>query len=220
MNNIVLIAIETIVCYLMLILLYKKFKTDGVYVFAIIATLMSCILNLKQINIISATVPLGFGVTTSIIIGGNLITQKRGPEELTTYIILVLVTALLSCCFLNLTGLMESSIYNEAANESYNRIFKYNLRIYIGLIISLILCIWLSGKIYHLLKRMQNKIIISNIFTVVIIELLENVIFVLIAYLFEYDAINIILCLIFRYMIKTIVGVFGTIPLYIANKIK
>lgn len=220
MNNIILIAIEMIVCYTTLILLYKKFKTDGIYAFAIIATLTSCILNLKQINILSATVPLGFGSTTSIIIGGNLITQKRGLDELKTYLALILVTALLSCCILNLTGLMESSMYNFEANESYNKIFKYNLRIYIGLIISLILCTWISGKFYHILKRLQNKIIISNIFTLIIVELLENVIFVLIAYLFEYEAIDLILCVVFRYMIKTIIGVFGTIPLYIASKIR
>ena len=209
-----------IICYTSILLLNKKYKTDGLYVYAIIATFLSCIMSLKQIDILSATVPIGFGVTMSLVIAGNIITQKRGPEEIKTYIVLILVTALISCCFLNMSGLMESSDYNKFANKSYDSIFEYNLRVYIANIISIILAVWLNSKLYYELKKIKNKIIISNIFSIVIIELLENIIFVLIAYLFEYEPINIILCIIFRYMIKSVIGIIGTIPIYISNKFK
>lgn len=218
LRNILLIVGEVFVCYTALTLLSKKYKTDGIYVYAIIATFMSCIMSLKKISIMNVSVPLGFGVTTSLIIAGNLITQRRGKEEIRTFLSLVLVTALLSCCFLNLSGLMESSEYNKFANKSYDSIFTYNLRVYIALIVSIILSSWLSSKLYYLIKRLQNKIILSNIFSIIIIELLENTLFILIAYLLEYKAIDLILCLIFRYMIKTIIGLLGTIPLYIASK--
>lgn len=218
MRNIILIAAEVLVCYITLLILSKKYKTDGIYVYSIIATFISCIMSLKKIDIMGVSVPVGFGVTTSLIIAGNLITQKRGPEELKTYISLILVTSLVSCCFLNLSGLMESSDYNKFANKSYDSIFEYNLRVYLALITSILSSVWLSSKLYYLLKRLQNKIILSNIFSVIIIELLENIIFILIAYLFEYETIDIILCLIFRYTIKTFIGILGTIPIYISNK--
>jgi len=218
MRNIILILLEVLVCYVSLLILAKKYKTDGIYVYAIIATFLSCIMNLKQIEIMTISVPIGFGVTTSLIIAGNLITQKKGPEELKTYIILILITALISCCFLNLSGLMESSDYNKFANKSYDSIFEYNLRVYIALIISIIMSTWLSSKLYYLIKRLKNKIILSNIFSIIIIELFENIIFIVVAYLFEYEAIDLILCLVFRYMIKTVIGIIGTIPLYIGNK--
>lgn len=218
-RNLLLVVAEVLVCYISLIVLSKKYKTDGMYVYAVIATFMSCILSLKKISIMNISVPIGFGVTTSIIIAGNLITQRRGKEEIRTFLSLILVTALVSCCFLNLSGLMESSEYNVFANKSYDSIFTYNLRIYIALIVSLIFSTWLSSKLYYLIKRLQNKIVLSNIFSIIIIELMENILFILIAYLFEYKAIDIILCLIFRYTIKTIIGILGTIPIYIANKI-
>jgi len=220
MRNIILVLLEVIICYTSILLLNKKYKTDGLYVYAIIATFLSCIMSLKQIDILSATVPIGFGVTMSLVIAGNIITQKRGPEEIKTYIVLILVTALISCCFLNMSGLMESSDYNKFANKAYDSIFEYNLRVYIANIISIILAVWLNSKLYYELKKIKNKIIISNIFSIVIIELLENIIFVLIAYLFEYEPINIILCIIFRYMIKSVIGILGTIPIYISNKFK
>lgn len=220
MINIILIFIEMIICYVLLLLLCKKFKTDGIYVYGIIATFISCIMSLKQIELMGVNVPIGFAVTTSLIIAGNMITQKRGPEELKTYLSLVLVTALISCSFLNLSGIIDSSEYNKLANISYDNIFKYNLRIYLGLTISIIISIYLSSKLYYLLKRLQNKIILSNIFSIIIIELLENILFVFIAYLFEYEPIDLILCLVIRYMIKTVIGLVGTIPIYIANKYK
>lgn len=218
MINILLIFAEVIICYLAMIILNKKYKTDGLYVYAVIATFLSCIMSLKQIDILSITVPIGFGVTTSLLIAGNIITQKRGPEEIHTYIILILVTALISCCFLNMSGLMESSNYNLYANKSYDSIFEYNLRVYIANVIAIITSVWISSKLYYMLKRIKNKIIISNIFSITIVELLENILFVLIAYLFEYEIVNIILCIIFRYMIKTVIGIIGTIPIYITNK--
>ena len=158
MRNIILIALEVLVCYLSIIFLNKKYKTDGLYVYAIIATFLSCIMRLKQIDILNTTVPLGFGVTTSLIIAGNIITQKRGPEEIKTYIALILVTALVSCCFLNMSGLMEISDYNKYANKSYDSIFKYNLRVYLATIISIITSVWLNSKLYYTLKRIENKI--------------------------------------------------------------
>ena len=201
-----------------MLVLYKKYKTDGLYVYGIIATFAACIMSLKQIDIMSVTVPIGFATSISIIVAGNLITQKRGPEELKTYLSLILITALVSCCFLNLSGLIKSRKFNEMANKSYDSIFKYNLRIYLALIISTLISTYLSSKIYYLIKRLQNKIILSNIFSIIIIELLDNVLFTLIAFLFDYELVDLMLCLVFRYMIKTIIGLLGTIPLYIANK--
>lgn len=219
MKNIYLIILEVLICYISLIFLYKKYKTDGIYVYGIIATLLSCIMSLKQIDIINISVPLGFGLTTSLIIGGNILTQKHGIESIKTYLILILITSLISCSFLNLTGLMKESDYIIFANKSYNSIFKYNLRVYLALIISLIISIYFESKLYYSLKRYQNKIVLSNILSIIIIELLDNILFVLIAYLFKYEIINIVLCIIIRYMIKVLIGILGTIPIYIAKKI-
>ena len=218
MNNIILIFLEMIVCYLTIIFLNKKYKTDGLYVYGIIATFMSCIMSLKQIHVFGVPIPVGFGVTTSLLITGNIITQKKGPNSLKTYLILIIVTALISCCFLNISGIMEDSTYNKFANKSYDSIFKYNLRIYFANIISILVAIFLGSKLYYLIKRINNKIILSNIFSVVIIEFLDTIIFMLIAYLFEKDLVSLILAIIFRYLIKMVIGIIGTITIYITNQ--
>ena len=218
MRNILLIIAEMLVCYSLMLILSKKYKTDGLYVYGIVATFTTCIISLKSIDIMNIPVPIGFASSISIIVAGNLITQKRGPEELKTYLSLILITSLVSCSFLNLSGLMEPSKFNEMANNSFNSIFKYNLRMYLALIFSITISTYLSSKIYYLIKRLQNKIILSNIFSIIIVEFLDNIIFVLIAYLLSYEPIDLVLCIVFRYMIKTLIGLLGTIPLYISNK--
>ena len=218
MTNLILIIIEIIICYLLMYIVIKKYDDQGIYTYAVIVTISACIMTLKKISIMGVNIPAGFGLTTSLIVSSNLITQRKGKEELKKYLAIIFLSGIIGFSFLNLSGLLESSKYNYIANESYNNIFIYSIRIYIALIISLIISIWASNRIFYLIKRIYNKIVISNILSIIIVELIENIIFVLIAYLFEYSYIDIILCIVLRYIIKTIVGIIGTIPLYMLNK--
>ena len=49
-------------------------------------------------------------------------------------------------------------------------------------------------------------------------EFIDNIIFMLIAYLFTMDTYNLILAIILRYIIKLIIGIFGTIPILMTKK--
>lgn len=219
MINTILIFAETILCYIAFVALYKKYKTDGLYIFAIFATFIACVMNLKTIEIMNIGVPLGLGITTSIVLAGNLITQRQGLEEIKNYVLIILITGVVAFGTLNLSGMLNSSEYNYLANKAYDNIFVYNIRMYLALIVSTITSVYLSTNLFYTIKRIKNKIILSNIFSIIITEFFENIIFVLIAYLFEYKGIDIILCIIFRYTIKSVIGMLGTIPLYIANKL-
>ena len=218
MINIALVLVESIICYIVFTLLFKKYKTDGIYVFAIIATFIACVMNLKTISIMNISVPLGFGVTTSIILGANLITQRQGLIEIKNYLLIVIITGIVACGILNISGMISISDYNYLANKAYDNIFVYNIRIYWALIVSLTISFIISTRLFYTIKRLKNKIVLSNVFSIIITEFVENIILILIAYLFEYQTIDLILCIIFRYTIKIIIGILGTIPLYIANK--
>lgn len=220
MINILLNIAEIIVSYLLLMLLSKKYKKEGIYIFAIIAILLSNIINLKQISIMNISVPIGFGITTSIIIGLNILIQQNGKEETNNYLLIILISSISSYLFLSISGLISGSEYNFLANKSFDNIFNNNTRVYFALTLSLLLSLYLDSNLYYIIKKLKNKIILSNIFSIIIVEFFENIIFVLLAYLFNYETLDLILCIIFRYIIKTTIGLFGTIPLYIANKNK
>lgn len=219
MRNYIILITEMLLCYVFITILYKKYKTDGLLSYSVTATIISTILSKQEIDILNTEVPLGMGITISLVIVANIITQNRGKDEVNNLLLLVLVTSLTSYCFLSLSGMINPSMINEYANKSYDSIFQYNIRLYLANTISLLLSIYLSSRIYYSLKRIKNKIIISNVFSILIVEFVDNIIFIVISYLYIKEIPQIILALVLRYMIKTAMGLIGTIPIYIIKKI-
>ena len=218
MINLILILLEAIICYAVLMLIFKKYEKEGIYLYAIIATVVSSIMCLKHISIMEINVPLGLGVTTSLIIGGNILTQKYGKEAIKNYLIMIFISSLIANSFLNMSSMLINSKYALVSNEAYNVIYNYNIGLEVALLVSLIVSTLVSSEIYYLLKRIQNKIIISNMFSIIIVEFIENIIYVFIAYLLEFSTIEIALCIVFRYIIKVLIGMAGTIPIMVVSK--
>ena len=152
MLNIILIICEVIVAYIAMILLYKKYKTDGLITYTIIATIISNLMCLKKIDMLNTELPLGLGITMSILIAINIITQNKGKEEVNNFLVIILVSSIVSLCFFNLSGLIESADINKYANKSYDSIFTYNLRIYLANTITLLVTAFLSSRLYFMLK--------------------------------------------------------------------
>jgi len=217
MRNFIVLGIEVLVCFIAIIILYKKYKTDGLISFVMIATIIATFLSRQEIDVLNTEIPLGMGLTMSIIIAANIITQNKGLEEVNNILLLVLVSSLVSCCLLNLSGIINPSTLNEFANKSYDSIFEYNIRIYIANTLSLLVGIFISSRIYYTLKRIKNKIIFSNIFSILIAEFLDNIIFIVLAYLYARDIPQIMFTLVIRYTLKIIIGIIGTATIYITK---
>ena len=75
-------------------------------------------------------------------------------------------------------------------------------------------------KLYYYLKRIKNKIWISNLFSSIIINFITAILFPILAYALIEEPIDIIKLIIIRYLISLIVSIIGTIPIYIANRIE
>ncbi len=217
--NYILIIIEVFLSYLTLLLFHKKFKLDGIYYYIVIATILSNIMLLNTIDILTYPISVGFGITSSIVIATIILTHKRGPSELSKLIITIIISSIISYSYLTLSSYMGISDTNKYTNISYSIIFKNNIRIYLANTISLILSIYLSTKLYHTMKQIKNKIWISNIFTTVIVEFIESIIFCVIAYAFSLKVIDLIMVIVIRYVIRALIECLGTTVIYIDDKI-
>ena len=217
--NYILIIIEVLLSYLTLLLFHKKFKLDGIYYYIVIATILSNIMLLNTIDILTYPISVGFGITSSIVIATIILTHKRGPSELSKLIITIIISSIISYSYLTLSSYMGISDTNKYTNISYSIIFKNNIRIYLANTISLILSIYLSTKLYHTMKQIKNKIWISNIFTTVIVEFIESILFCVIAYAFSLKVIDLIMVIVIRYVIRTLIECLGTTVIYIDDKI-
>lgn len=217
--NYILIIIEVFLSYLTLLLFHKKFKLDGIYYYIVMATILSNVMLLNTIDILTYPISVGFGITSSIVIATIILTHKRGPSELSKLIITIIISSIISYSYLTLSSYMGISDTNKYTNISYSIIFKNNIRIYLANTISLILSIYLSTKLYHTMKQIKNKIWISNIFTTVIVEFIESIIFCVIAYTFSLKVIDLIMVIVIRYAMRALIECLGTTVIYIDDKI-
>ena len=217
--NYILIIIEVLLSYLTLLLFHKKFKLDGIYYYIVMVTILSNVMILNTIDILTYPISVGFGITSSIVIATIILTHKRGPSELSKLIITIIISSIISYSYLTLSSYMGISDTNKYTNISYSIIFKNNIRIYLANTISLILSIYLSTKLYHTMKQIKNKIWISNIFTTVIVEFIESIIFCVIAYAFSLKVIDLIMVIVIRYVIRALIECLGTTVIYIDDKI-
>ena len=170
---------------------------------------------------------LPYYITTPIIMGlficNNIIIQRFGIDEVkrimtTSGIAYVVVGIIVSLLSLTING-----DYVLTSNEVFNSLFGYdinNIRIFIGGFVSIMLMLWSSSYVYYYIRRSKNILWFSNIGTMLFIQMLESIIFVIISYIGEFDFTLLFGMIVIRYLIKIIIGMIGLIPVYTIVKMK
>lgn len=218
--NIILIILEFLLVSGVIYFLYKKFNKEGLYIFTIIGLILLNICTLKTIEIYSIEVTTGLVINMSIYIIGIILVHKYGFEELKRLIFISIFTMLFSYIIVSLSGMLESGLYNDISNESYNVIFASNFRIFISNLISILYGLWINGLLYDKLKKAKNIIFINVILTTIIIQFIDNLIFILLAYLVTTDFLVLIGMFLIRYIIKVLIGILFISLIYVIDRKK
>lgn len=220
MISVTLLGIELIACIIFILFLYKKYTSLGLYIYTIASMILTCLMSLKTITIYDYDLNLGIIPFVTIFIVSNILIQKKGPEEMKTHLLVILSTTILSFIILLLVSLMASSKIALFTNASYDNIFDNSIRLLFASIVTMLYSLILNNKLYFYLKRMKNNIFISNVFSIIIIQFIASILFGIIAYTFVKDTIDIIKLIMVRYLLSLVVGLIGTIPIYITKYIK
>ena len=150
----------------------------------------------------------------------NTIKKVGGKEETKRFLMTIMATTLISYFIFLLVSYMEPSKINLFTSASYDNIFSDSLRIYFANIVTLLYGLLLNNKLYYYLKIMKNNILISNLFSTIIIQFFTSIIFGLVAYIFTYETIDIIKLIMIRYLISLVVGILSTVIIFITKYIK
>jgi len=220
MSTITLLIIEGLICFITLILMYKKFKIEGLYVYSITLSFLTAFMSLKQIPIDNYDINLGLIPFVMIFTTFNIVIQKKGVEETKKLLLTIIATTLIGYIILLLISYATSSNINLFTSASYDNIFTGSIRMYFANIVTLLYSLLLNNKLYYYLKVMKNNIIISNIFSSIIIHFVASIIFGLISFIFIADILDIIKVIMIRYLLSLIIALFSTIPIYITKFIK
>lgn len=220
MNSLNLLIIEALICLIMLIIMYKKYKTEGMYIYTIVSLILSFLMSLKIVSVYDYDVNLGIIPLVTVFTASNIIIQKKGIEETKRFLMTIMATTLISYFVFLLVSYMEPSKINLFTSASYDNIFADSLRIYFANIVTLLYGLLLNNKLYYYLKVMKNNILISNLFSTIIIQFFASIIFGLVAYVFTYETIDIIKLIMIRYLISLVIGILSTIIIFITKYIK
>lgn len=220
MNSINLLIIETILCLFTQIFLYRHYKIKGLYAYTIVALILSSIMSLKTISLYGFDLNLGIVPFISIFTTSNILIQKKGPDATKTLILIIITTFLISYTILYLVKLMKPSNINLFTSASFDNILNNSLRIYFANFVTILYSLLLNSKLYYYLKKMKNIILVSNLFSTIIIQFIASILFGLIAYIFIKEPIDIIKIIMIRYLTSLIIGLIGTISIYLTKNIK
>ena len=89
MMNIYLTCIELLIIIIIIPLIYKKYKIEGLYTYTIIAFILSNIMSLKNISIFNFKLNLGVVLFTSVFIASNIIVQRKGYKEVKRLVLFI-----------------------------------------------------------------------------------------------------------------------------------
>ncbi len=220
MSSLSLLIIELIICTVAIIILYKNYHLVGLYAYTIVSIILSCMMSFKMITIYNYDMNLGIIPLVTIFIVSNIIIQKNGPDETKKHLLLTVGILVISYILLLLIKQMSASRIGLFTSASYNNIFDNSLRIIFANAVTILYSLILNNKLYYYLKRMKNSIIISNIFSIIIIQFIASILFGVIAYTFIKEPIDIIKIIMIRYLVSLVVGLVGTIAIITTKYIK
>ena len=220
MSTISLLILELILCLITLVFLYKQYKTNGLYIYIIISLILSSLMSLKLTSLFNYDLNLGIIPFVTIFTASNIIIQKNGPNAIKKLILTVSASYLISYAKIYIVQMMDSSNINLFTNASYDNIFVDSLRMYFANFVTFLYSMLLNSKLYYYLKKSKNNVLISNLFSTIIIQFIASILFGLIAYVFIKEPIDIIKIIMIRYLLSLITGILGTIPIYITKKVE
>lgn len=220
MTSINLLIIELVLCLTMIGVLYKKYNTMGMYVYVMVAGILSYIMALKTISVYNYDLNLGIIPFVTIFICSNILIQKKGPDVMKNLILIMIASICIGYIILFIASFLNSSNINLFTSASYDNIFGDSLRMFFTTLVTLLYSMLLNSKLYYYLKKMKNNILISNLFSTIIIQFVAAILFGLIGYIFIREGIEIVKIIMIRYLVSLVIGLVGTSVIYIAKYIK
>ena len=218
--NLLILFIEIVISTLLLIYMYKKYKNDGIYLFIMIVTIILSIMSVKKIELFTFELNLDIVLNSLLFISSTIMVHKKGPNEIRKILTLIVISSMMLFLTSTIVSLITCSEINNISNLSFNSIFNFKSRVYIGMIVSLCISLFINSYIYHLVRQVRNKILLSNVLSIIISSFVECVLFIVIGYSFEIRLVNMVELMFVRYIIKVILCVMATRLIYLLNDIR
>ena len=200
------------------LLSYKFFGRIGLLVWICISIILANVQSVKIVEIFGLTTTLGNIAYSNIYLATDILSEKYGRKSanfsvLLGFMAMFIFSGLMSLALLFVPGQFDTS------QSSLKQIFSIVPRITLASLVAYLCSQFLDVFIYDKLKLKFNKIWLSNNGGTLISQIVDTIIFVVVAYVGTMPFTQLLIMMGTMYMLKVIIALLDTGFLYIANKI-
>ena len=217
-NELLWIAL-VVMNFSLIILSYKLFSKKGLFVWISFSIVIANIQVLKTIEIFGLVATLGNIIYGTSFLATDILSENYGKHEAKEAVWMGFFTMISSTLIMWLC-LKFIPHQSDFAQQSLETIFSVMPRIAAGSLISYLLSNLHDVWAYHFWKRKFDTIWIQNNLSTMVSQLIDSVVFCVIAFWGQYSLEVFIQILFTTYIIKWLVAALDTPFVYIAKKIK
>ena len=159
-----------------IILCYKYLGKNGLFLWIIVATIVSNIQTVKTVELFGLETSLGTILYGSTFLATDILNYKYGLKESRKTIIYGFLSMTIMTLFMVICLLYKPSP-NDFAQDSLMTIFSFNVRITIGSLLGFVTSQFIDTAIFHKLQNKYNKLWLSNNVSTLICQAIDTIIF-------------------------------------------
>ncbi|MCI8345117.1 MAG: queuosine precursor transporter [Clostridia bacterium] len=219
--NEILFIVSILINFIGIIIAYKVFKKTGLFVWVAISTIIANIEATKCIDMFGISVTLGNVVYSTVFLATDILSEIYGGQEARKAVKIGFFSMLI---FTLLTQIDLLFIPNEQdiVNDSMHTIFSFMPRFCFASVVTYVVSNTLDTYLYDIIKNKlpEDKFLwVRNNGSTMISQLIDSILFTLIAFVGIYSWKVIINLTIVTYLVKLVVAVLDTPFIYIAKRI-
>jgi len=216
--NILFFAICLAISYALVVLAYKFLGKMGLFITSALYLIIVNIFAVENVELAGYAIALGTLLYGTIFLIKDILIEKYGEKiaikSIITDSIAMIVFTLLSWILLLFIPVSSS------ASAAITTVFALIPRLFLGSLIAYIISSFIKIKIYEKFKQKYNKLYLSSNISSLIAQLLDSVIFLLIAFIGVLSFSAILEIFLVTYIVKVIYTLLATPCLYWAVKTK
>lgn len=218
--NIILGIISIFVIFIIVVLIEKIFKKEGLNTWISIALILANMVVGKSIDILGFTTTLGSVLFASTFLATDILSEKYSKEDAKKAIYMSVFSSL---AFILITQIVLAFIPNKTdiVNDSMRVLFTISLRTTVASLLMFFISNMFDIYLYNKLKKKYpNKMWFRNNIATIISNCTENFFFVMFAFIGIYDISVILSIAITKTIIEIIIALCDTPFLYLSKKLK
>ena len=219
MVNVLWAILYLIITFSITIVVYKIGGKEGLFIWICISIILTNIQSVKYINIFGLTTCMGNIAYSNIFLATDILNEFEGKKEANKSVVYGLFAMITFTTLMSLSLLFEPNSF-DTAQDSLINIFTIVPRITIASITAFLVSQFLDVYIFAKLKQRYNKLWLSNNISTILSQILDTMIFAIIAFVGTMPFEELMIMAGTMYLIKLIIAIIDTGFIYTTKYLK